>query len=58
MENRDTMLLEEAGVACTAGQNFGSHATERHLRFAYTTSLSQLEEGVRFISQFLIKQPR
>lgn len=48
-------LLEQAGVACTPGRDFGSYQAERHLRFAYTTSLPQLEEGVRRISRFLIK---
>lgn len=39
-------LLEEAGVAVTPGADFGNHLPQRHLRFAYTTSLEQLEEGV------------
>ncbi|WJW76525.1 pyridoxal phosphate-dependent aminotransferase [Thiohalobacter sp. IOR34] len=46
-------LLEEAGVAVTPGLDFGRHQAARHLRFAYTTSLDQLEEGVRRIAAFL-----
>jgi aspartate/methionine/tyrosine aminotransferase len=40
-------LLEEAGVAVTPGIDFGNNRPERHVRFAYTTSLENLEEGVR-----------
>ncbi|OYV76565.1 MAG: aminotransferase [Chromatiales bacterium 21-64-14] len=39
-------LLEHAGVAVTPGRDFGHHAPQRHLRFAYTTSLEHLQEGV------------
>jgi len=46
-------LLEEAGVAVTPGRDFGANAPERHLRFAYTTSLANLEEGVRRLGRFL-----
>jgi aspartate/methionine/tyrosine aminotransferase len=46
-------LLEEAGVAITPGRDFGSHQPERHLRFAYTTSMANLEEGVRRLRTFL-----
>jgi aspartate/methionine/tyrosine aminotransferase len=46
-------LLEEAGVAVTPGLDFGSHAAERHVRFAYTNSLPSLQEGVRRIGAFL-----
>jgi aspartate/methionine/tyrosine aminotransferase len=46
-------LLEEAGVAITPGIDFGRHCPERHVRFAYTTSLENLEEGVRRLKEFL-----
>jgi len=46
-------LLEEAGVAITPGIDFGSHRPERHVRFAYTTSLENLEEGVLRLKKFL-----
>jgi aspartate/methionine/tyrosine aminotransferase len=46
-------LLEEAGVAVTPGLDFGDNAPERHLRFAYTTSLDALGEGLERIERFL-----
>jgi aspartate/methionine/tyrosine aminotransferase len=46
-------LLEEAGVAVTPGIDFGTHRAERHVRFAYTTSLENLEEGVRRLKHYL-----
>ena len=39
-------VLEKAGVAITPGKDFSAHKPERHVRFAYTTSLERLEEGV------------
>lgn len=39
-------LLETAGVAITPGLDFGSHRANQHVRFAYTTSLEKLAEGV------------
>jgi aspartate/methionine/tyrosine aminotransferase len=46
-------VLEEAGVAITPGLDFGSHAPERHVRFAYTRSLDDLKEGVEGIARML-----
>lgn len=46
-------LLEQAGVAITPGLDFGDNHPERYVRFAYTTSLEQLEEGVRRLRAFL-----
>jgi aspartate/methionine/tyrosine aminotransferase len=46
-------VLEQAGVAITPGKDFGEHQPERYLRFAYTTSLPQLEEGIRRLGRFL-----
>lgn len=51
-------LLEEAGVAVTPGRDFGTNAPERHLRFAYTTSLDRLEEGVERIRAFVARRDR
>ncbi|RDH87820.1 MAG: pyridoxal phosphate-dependent aminotransferase [endosymbiont of Escarpia spicata] len=45
-------LLEEAGVAVTPGRDFGFNRPEAHLRFAYTTSLPNLEEGVARLRKF------
>lgn len=46
-------LLDGAGVAVTPGNDFGVHAPQRHLRFAYTTGLDRLQEGVARIRAFL-----
>jgi aspartate/methionine/tyrosine aminotransferase len=46
-------LLEEAGVAVTPGIDFGDHRPERHMRFAYTTSMEHLKEGVRRLKDYL-----
>lgn len=46
-------LLEQAGVAITPGVDFGSHLPQRHVRFAYTTSMANLEEGVERLRRFL-----
>ena len=45
--------LERAGVAITPGVDFGNHEARRHVRFAYTTSLENLREGVRRLDAFL-----
>lgn len=45
-------LLEEAGVAITPGRDFGSFNQERYVRFAYTTGLDRLQEGVARIKAF------
>ncbi len=49
-------LLEEAGVAVTPGLDFGSYRAERHLRFAYTRSFSELEEGVERLARRLARR--
>ncbi|CAA0081826.1 Aspartate aminotransferase [BD1-7 clade bacterium] len=41
------MLLEDHGVAVTPGADFGHHKADTHVRFAYTTSMERLQEGVR-----------
>ncbi len=46
-------LLEQAGVAVTPGLDFGSNRPQAHLRFAYTTDLAKLSEGVERIQAFL-----
>ncbi|MFO1207214.1 MAG: pyridoxal phosphate-dependent aminotransferase [Burkholderiales bacterium] len=46
-------LLDEAGVAITPGIDFGEHRAREHVRFAYTTSLDNLREGVRRLREFL-----
>jgi aspartate/methionine/tyrosine aminotransferase len=46
-------LLEEAGVAITPGIDFGAHRAAEHVRFAYTSSVERLQEGVARIATFL-----
>lgn len=48
-------MLEKIGVAATPGIDFGCHAPERHLRFTYTTSMEQLQEGVKRLQIYLSK---
>ncbi len=48
-----TELLEKSGVAVTPGIDFGSHLPQKHLRFAYTTSLEKLAEGVARIRRHI-----
>lgn len=48
-----TELLENAGVAITPGIDFGRHKATRHVRFAYTTSMQQLQLGVERIAEFI-----
>ena len=46
-------LLEHAGVAITPGIDFGTHRAKEHVRFAYTSSIERLQEGVSRIARFL-----
>ena len=46
-------LLENAGVAITPGKDFGFNAPEKHVRFAYTTNLAQLKQGVQRLKTYL-----
>ena len=46
-------LLEHAGVAITPGLDFGANLASRHVRFAYTSEIPQLAEGVKRIAEFL-----
>lgn len=47
-------LLERAGVAVTPGIDFGTYRANAHVRFAYTTSLEQLQEGVARLRAALV----
>jgi aspartate/methionine/tyrosine aminotransferase len=46
-------LLEQAHVAITPGKDFGSIRAERFVRFAYTSPLDRLAEGIERIERFL-----
>jgi len=45
-------LLEKVGVAATPGLDFGSNAPEKHIRFAYTTSIERLAEAVARLAAY------
>jgi aspartate/methionine/tyrosine aminotransferase len=49
-------LLDEAGVAITPGLDFGHWKPETHVRFAYTTNMERLREGVERIARFVRKR--
>jgi aspartate/methionine/tyrosine aminotransferase len=45
-------LLESEAVAATPGGDFGANQTQRHVRFAYTRSMADVEEAARRIARF------
>lgn len=47
------VLLNEAGVAITPGIDFGRYQADQHVRFAYTTTLDRLEQGIARLAAFL-----
>ncbi len=51
-------LLQTAGVAITPGQDFGRNDTQRHVRFAYTTALENIQEAVRRIAASIGHPPQ
>ncbi|MGR9072214.1 MAG: aminotransferase class I/II-fold pyridoxal phosphate-dependent enzyme [Gammaproteobacteria bacterium] len=46
-------LLEVEGVAVTPGKDFGRNRANSFVRFAYTTSLERIEEGVFRLERFV-----
>ncbi len=46
-------LLENIGVAITPGIDFGENKANTFVRFAYTTSIERLEEGVKRLNNYL-----
>ena len=46
-------LLEKIGVAITPGKDFGDNKENTFVRFAYTTSIEHLKEGVKRLNDFL-----
>jgi aspartate/methionine/tyrosine aminotransferase len=46
-------LLEQAGVAITPGLDFGHNRPECFVRFAYTNSIDNLQEGVTRLEEFI-----
>lgn len=47
-------LLENIGVAITPGKDFGGNKANTFVRFAYTTSVERLEEGIKRLTSYLI----
>jgi len=47
-------LLEEAGVALTPGEDFGTYRAGEHIRFSYATGLDDIREGIHRIRNFLL----
>jgi aspartate/methionine/tyrosine aminotransferase len=52
-EQLSLQLLEEAGVAITPGIDFGQNCAASHVRFAYTTDVEQLAEGISRIREYI-----
>ncbi len=46
-------LLEQTGVVITPGKDFGCYQAEHHVRFAYTSNLEQLAEGISRLRRYL-----
>jgi aspartate/methionine/tyrosine aminotransferase len=46
-------LLDVAGVAITPGADFGTDGAGQHVRFAFTTGLDRLSEGVERLRRYL-----
>ncbi len=46
-------VLEQTGVAFTPGIDFGTHLASTHVRFAYTTTLEKLQEGIIRLQHYL-----
>lgn len=46
-------LLTKAGVAITSGKDFGANLASSHVRFAYTSNISKLDEALGRIRRYL-----
>ena len=46
-------MLNEAHVAATPGKDFGKNLTSRYVRFAYTSSVEQIEKGLARLRKWL-----
>ena len=47
-------ILENIGVAITPGKDFGENQANTFVRFAYTTSIERLEQGVARLAKYLV----
>jgi len=50
-------LLEREAVAATPGLDFGANGTSRHVRFAYTRAMADIEEAASRIKRFATCAP-
>jgi aspartate/methionine/tyrosine aminotransferase len=50
-------LLEREAVAATPGVDFGANGTSRHVRFAYTRAMADIEEAASRIKRFATCAP-
>ena len=46
-------ILQQVGVAMTPGMDFGNNQPDQYIRFAYTTSLERLEEGIERLTNVI-----
>ncbi len=46
-------MLERHGIAITPGVDFGAYQSDQHVRFAYTTSMQQLEKSIEVMTKAL-----
>lgn len=46
-------MLERHGIAITPGADFGAFQSDEYVRFAYTTSMQQLEKSIEVMSKAL-----
>lgn len=49
-------ILEQAGVAITPGIDFGNNQASTHVRFAYTTSIERIREGISRLEAWIKAQ--
>ena len=49
-------LLENIGVAITPGKDFGDNKANVFVRFAYTTSISRIEEAIQRLATYFVKK--
>ncbi len=47
-------LLEQIGVAITPGIDFGNYKAGQYVRFAYTTSMANLQQGIKRLKEYLV----
>jgi len=46
-------MLDQAGVAITPGEDFGSFKANEHVRFSYATGIDDIRQGIARMQEFL-----